>query len=51
MIRCDYCDDGYFKDLTVEEIQKGGIPNDIKCNHCNGRGLCNCIECMEALRN
>jgi len=49
MTICSYCDEGYFKDLTELEIIKGGIANDVKCDHCQGSALCgleNC-ECIE----
>ena len=47
MTDCSYCVEGYFQDLTVEEIQQGKIANDVKCDHCRGTAICpsNCKDC------
>ena len=41
MNSCSYCQDGSFEDVSI------GISNIVKCDHCNGSGVCKCNECIE----
>ncbi len=51
MSDCSFCQFGYFQDLTQAEIDKGiGVPNDVKCDHCNGTSFCfkkDCEDCED----